>query len=353
MNFALSADTRSQLEKYMAYQASINHLPVTALAKNYNVDPAVQQRLENAMKDSHELTQKINVIGVNDQEGEKVLIDTTGPIARTNSTSDGSKRRNPIPAHDLAARRYRCEQVNYDTYISYPQLDAWSSQPGFAALISKQIAKQIALDRIMIGFNGTHHALVSDPAANPLLQDVNTGWLEHIRTQAAARVMKGVTFATRDMNNKIIAKGDYTNPDALIQDARSSLLDEWYKDAPDLVVLMSRSLFNSMRLPFINAMSATSPNAELLTGQLIVASRLVGGLPTFFAPFFPDNAMLITSFSNLSIYFQKGTLRRLMREEPEYNRIATYQSMNDTYVVEDYGKCALIEDLKFAPEPTA
>ncbi|EAA8933960.1 capsid protein, partial [Salmonella enterica] len=56
MNFALSADTRSQLEKYMAYQASINHLPVTALAKNYNVDPAVQQRLENAAKDSTELT---------------------------------------------------------------------------------------------------------------------------------------------------------------------------------------------------------------------------------------------------------------------------------------------------------
>ncbi|EEJ3651099.1 P2 family phage major capsid protein, partial [Salmonella enterica] len=212
-------------------------------------------------------------------------------------------------------------------------------------------ALQIALDRIMIGFNGTNHALISDFAANPRLQDVNTGWIEHIRKQAAARVMKGVTLATRDMGNKVIAKGDYANPDALVQDARSSLLDEWYKDAPDLVVLLSRNLFNSLRLPFINAMSTTNPNTELMAGQLIVASHLIGGLPTYFAPFFPDNAMLITSFSNLSIYFQKGSLRRLMREEPEYNRIATYQSMNDAYVVEDYGKCALIEDLKFAPEP--
>lgn len=123
------------------------------------------------------------------------------------------------------------------------------------------------------------------------------------------------------------------------------------KTPPDLVVLLSRNLFNSLRLPFINAMSTTNPNTELMAGQLIVASHLIGGLPTYFAPFFPDNAMLITSFSNLSIYFQKGSLRRLMREEPEYNRIATYQSMNDAYVVEDYGKCALIEDLKFAPEP--
>ncbi|HHY1408860.1 TPA: phage major capsid protein, P2 family [Salmonella enterica] len=351
MNYALSASTRSQLDLYMAHQASLNGLPVTGLAKNFAVDPAVQQRLENAVKNSTELTQKINIIGVTDQEGEKVLIDTTGPIARTNSSSDGTKRRNPITPYDLAARRYRCEQVNYDTYISYAQLDAWNAHPDFTTRISKQIALQIALDRIMIGFNGTNHALVSDFAANPRLQDVNTGWIEHIRKQAAARVMKGVTLATRDMGNKVIAKGDYANPDALVQDARSSLLDEWYKDAPDLVVLLSRNLFNSLRLPFINAMSTTNPNTELMAGQLIVASHLIGGLPTYFAPFFPDNAMLITSFSNLSIYFQKGSLRRLMREEPEYNRIATYQSMNDAYVVEDYGKCALIEDLKFAPEP--
>ncbi|WP_436718759.1 P2 family phage major capsid protein [Escherichia coli] len=30
---------------------------------------------------------------------------------------------------------------------------------------------------------------------------------------------------------------------------------------------------------------------------------------------------------------QKGSMRRLMKDEPEYNRIATYQSINDAYVV--------------------
>ncbi|EOU6252608.1 capsid protein, partial [Escherichia coli] len=44
----------------------------------------------------------------------------------------------------------------------------------------------------------------------------------------------------------------------------------------------------------------------------------------------------------------KGTMRRLMKDEPEYNRIATYQSINDAYVVEDYGKCAMVTGLKFA-----
>ncbi|EBP0014166.1 capsid protein, partial [Salmonella enterica] len=41
MNYALSASTRSQLDKYMAYQAGINAIPVTGLAKNFAVDPAV------------------------------------------------------------------------------------------------------------------------------------------------------------------------------------------------------------------------------------------------------------------------------------------------------------------------
>lgn len=351
MTIVLSGNTRTQLELYMQRQAQLSGVTVSNLTKRYSVDPSVQQRLENAAKESTELTQKINVIGVDDQEGDKVLVDTTGPIARTNSSSDGVKRRNPVSPHELATRRYRCEQVNYDTFISYSQLDAWSAHADFQARVSQQIARQIALDRIMIGFNGTSHALISDFAANPLLQDVNTGWMEQIRKHAAARVMSDVTISTRDMDNKVTAKGQYGNPDALVQDVRSSLLDEWHKDAPDLVVLMGRDLFNTLRLPLINAMSTTNPNTELMAGQLIISSRFIGGLPVYLAPFFPKDAMLITSFSNLSIYFQKGSLRRLMKEEPEYNRIATYQSMNDAYVVEDYGKSALIQGIKFADAP--
>ncbi len=62
----------------------------------------------------------------------------------------------------MKARRYECEQVNYDTFISYPQLDMWAGHPDFQLRVSRQIARQVALDRIMTGFNGTHHAEVSD-----------------------------------------------------------------------------------------------------------------------------------------------------------------------------------------------
>lgn len=352
MSFALAGNARAALDRYMARQAQLNHVSVGALEKRFTVDPAVQQRLENTQMLSSGLLQKINVIGVKEQEGEKVLIGTTGPIARTNSTSDGTQRRNPATVHDLEARRYRCDQVNYDTAIGYPQLDAWAGHADFPLRISQQIARQVALDRIMIGFNGTSHALISDFAKNPLLQDILPGWLAQIRQKAPQRVMSDVTISTRDMTNKVVGEGKYSNPDALVQDARSSLLDEWHKEAPDLVVLIGRDLLNSLRLPYINTLSATSPNVELLAGQLILSSEMIGGLPVYVAPFFPKDAMLITAFSNLSIYYLLGGLRRLMREEPEYNRLAVYQSSVDGYVVEDLGKVALIDKLTFAkPKP--
>ncbi|EPM9441100.1 P2 family phage major capsid protein, partial [Escherichia coli] len=227
MNLVMSDITRNKLGRYMAQQASLNNIPVSALVSRFTVEPAVQQRFENASKESTEFTKRINVIGVTDQKGEKILLDTTGPIARTNSSYDGIKRRNPNNVIDMKSHQYQCEQVNYDTFISYPQLDTWAAHSDFQSRIGTQIARQVALDRIMIGFNGTSHAYESDFHTNKLLQDVNVGWLEHIRTDASERVMNDVTLTSRNMDNTVAHAGKYANADALVQDARSSLLDEW------------------------------------------------------------------------------------------------------------------------------
>jgi len=51
-----------------------------------------------------------------------------------------------------------------------------------------------------------------------------------------------------------------------------------HKEADDLVVIMGRNLFNSLRLPVLNSISGQNPNAELLAGQLILSSRTIRGL---------------------------------------------------------------------------
>ncbi|WP_405000450.1 P2 family phage major capsid protein [Escherichia coli] len=62
MNLVMSDNARSKLGMYMAQQASLNNIQMSALVSRFTVNPAVQQRFENASKDSTELTKRINVM---------------------------------------------------------------------------------------------------------------------------------------------------------------------------------------------------------------------------------------------------------------------------------------------------
>lgn len=63
-------------------------------------------------------------------------------------------------------------------------------------------------------------------------------------------------------------------------------------------------------------------------------------------PYSSDNAILITRFDNLSIYFQDGARRRRVVDEPKRDRIENYESSNDAYVIEDLGLAALVENIE-------
>ena len=78
----------------------------------------------------------------------------------------------------------------------------------------------------------------------------------------------------------------------------------------------------------------------------VAQAGVEGGLQAAEVPYCPDNAILITSLENLSIYFQLGGRRRHVKEEPEKNRIANYESSNDAYVIEDYGLGCLVENIE-------
>lgn len=62
----------------------------------------------------------------------------------------------------------------------------------------------------------------------------------------------------------------------------------------------------------------------------------------------PANAILITRLDNLSIYYQDGGMRRSVIDNPCRDRIETYQSSNDAYVVENHDGAALVENIVLA-----
>ncbi|RRE43834.1 hypothetical protein EAO28_18940 [Klebsiella pneumoniae] len=71
----------------------------------------------------------------------------------------------------------------------------------------------------------------------------------------------------------------------------------------------------------------------------------IGGLPAVVVPFFPDDAVWVTPLSNISLYWQKNGVRKQAKDEPEYNRLAMYESRNDAYMVENYEAGCLIDGI--------
>lgn len=351
-------ETRVQFNGFLQQVAKVNG--VGSAAEKFNVTPTVQQRLETAIQESSDLMQRINLIGVTEQEGEAILLGINGPIAGRTNTKDGN-RRNPADRSQTAKDSYSCKQTNFDSAFPYPLIDAWAKFADFQVRLSNAITERQALDRLMIGFNGRQAAAATDLATNPLLQDVNVGWLQKIRTGAPERVLDEVVDGSGKVTigvKKTIKvagvdtefKGDYETLNGLVYDA-VQMLDPWHRNRPDLVVLVSRNLMHDKLLANVEK-GAASNQEENATTEIVTKARL-GGLPIVDAPYFPDGTVLVTTLANLSIYYQEGARRRYVKDEPEYDRIADYQSSNDAYVIEDFGLVALVENIQAFSYPAA
>ncbi|MEF9413609.1 phage major capsid protein, P2 family [Ralstonia sp. SM1864_UCD524_TZ4] len=328
--------TRRLFAAYKAEIAKLNR--VDRVDEKFTVDPTVQQRLENKVQESSAFLSKINVYPVTEQEGEKLGLGVSGPVASTTDTTKQDRQTADISTLD--GRRYRCEQTNSDTHITYQKLDAWAKFPDFQTRIRDAIIKRQALDRMMIGFNGIKRVATSDRAANPMLQDVNKGWLQSLREQAPQRVM------SHDENNadKIIvgAKQNFGNLDAVVFDLVNHLIEPWYAEDPDLVVICGRELLADKYFPLVNV---NREPTQTLAADVIMSQKRIGNLPAVRVPYFPPHSLMVTRLDNLSIYYQEGARRRTVVDNARRDRIENYESSNDAYVIEDLGCAAMAENI--------
>ena len=335
----MKKQTRQVFSQYETRLGQLND--TDNVAKTFSVTPSVQQKLETKMQESSEFLSKVNIIGVTEQEGEKLGLGVSGPIASRTNTN--AKDRETRDLSTLDGTKYRCEQTNFDTHLKYAKLDAWAKFADFQSRVANAILTRQALDRIVIGFNGVKAMADTDLAANPLLQDVNKGWLQHLRELAPERVL-GLVAA--GLPGKVIIGdtdgADYANLDAAVTDA-VNLLDPWYQEDTGLVAIVGRKLLNDKYFPLVNTKQAPT---ETLAADIIISQKRIGGLPAARVPFFPDNAILITRFDNLSIYFQEGARRRRVEDVPKRDRVENYESSNDAYVIEDLGLAALVENIE-------
>ncbi|MFY1053560.1 phage major capsid protein, P2 family [Ectopseudomonas khazarica] len=342
--------TRIAFNGYMANQAKINE--VDSATETFTVAPTPAQKLEKAIQESNRFLTKINIIPVDEPEGEAILLGVNGPTAsRTKTDAATGKKRKPRDVSALSKDTYACKKTNFDTAFPYAKLDAWAKFPEFQTMLSGSIAVQQGLDRIMIGFNGTSVADDTDLDANPMLEDVNIGWLEKIRLRAPDRVInEGATAGKVRIGANVKSAAnptgtdDYQTLDGLVFDA-VQLLEPWHRKRKDLVVIVDPQLLHEKQLKAVE--KGAESNVEENAADEVVTKGRLGGLPIELdAPFFIDGGVLITPLSNLSIYVQSGKRRRHIRDEPDFDQVADYQSSNEAYVIEDFGAIALVENIE-------
>ncbi|MGU5696707.1 phage major capsid protein, P2 family [Aeromonas allosaccharophila] len=341
-------ETRLKFNIFTQKIRELNGIPDET--KKFTVSPEVEQTLETRVQESSAFLTMINVVGVPEQEGEKLGLGINTTVAGTTDTTKNDRQ--AVDPTDLTGNRYRCEQTNFDTALRYAKIDAWAKFKDFQTRIRDSILQRQALDRIMIGFNGLSRAATSNRVTNPLLQDVNKGWLQKIREDKPENVVDEVKAGSNIIKvGSGVTKADgYNNLDALVMDL-TELLGPTYRDDTELVAIVGRKLLHDKYFPMVNKDQVPS---EKMAADVIISQKRMGGLPAVRVPSFPDNAILVTRLDNLSIYWQEGTRRRTILDNAKRDQIENFESVNEAYVVEDYEGAALAEHIELVePAPVA
>ncbi|MGS1108903.1 phage major capsid protein, P2 family [Achromobacter anxifer] len=329
-------ETRKLFDKYRARVAQLNGISDTSAS--FSVDPAIQQTMEQKIQESSAFLTSINMPIVVDQIGEKIGLGVSGPSASRTDTTTKSREPRDLTAFD--PNGYQCVKTNFDTYLKYSKLDAWARHKAFQNMVRDAVLKRQGLDRIMVGWNGTHAAADTNLTQYPLLQDVNKGWLQKMRERAASRVIREGAAAGSKV--RIGKGGDYANIDAAVFDLITAL-EPWFQDDTELVALVGRGLLHDKYFPLVNGSEAAT---EKVATDIIMSQKRVGGQRAITVPHFPVGTVMLTRLDNLSIYVQEGSRRRHIKEAPDRDRVEFFESSNEDYALEDYGCAALLENIQ-------
>ena len=307
-------------------------------ASSFAIEPSTAQSINEKITAKSDLLERINIVPVSEIKGEKVMLGVTGPV--TGRTNIKTTDREPRDFSSLDNNTYELSPTESDVSLPFSKLDAWAKFPDFHKRYSDAVEKQIALDRMMVGFRGTHSAAQTDIEAFPMLEDVNKGWLQQARERVPGQVLSQGLEAGKI---RLGEGGDYANLDALVYGVTRTI-ESNIRDGGDLIAIIGSDLLAHDKAVLYAKQAGTPTEKERIESAQVVSTY--GGVPSFSVPFFPVNAVLVTSWDNLSIYFQDSSWRVLMLENPKRNRVEDYNSRNEGYVVEQFEKLAMAENVE-------
>ncbi len=338
----LSNQGRTRLDQHFSDTAQAFNVQARdpSVGQNFSATPSVAQTVyEKIVEEGDDFLKLINVIPVSEIKGEKVGLSLSGRAGSRTNTGGGNERK-PKNLLNTAAKGYELYPTEFDVALKYNVIDMWAKFKDFAIRYMRLVRTTISNDMLQAGWTGISAEVSTDISTNPLLQDLNKGWLQILREFNGGSQhligTEGVPIALGSTGIK--------NLDVLIHQAKE-MLPIQHRNRKDLVAIIGSDILSAQDETYFEANGNTPTEKALLTGRI---TKAYGGLPSMYAPFFPNGSLLVTPLDNLSIYYQDSSIRRIQKDKPELNEVQDFNSANQGYVVEDEETAAFIENITFA-----
>jgi P2 family phage major capsid protein len=339
----LSSVARTGLSIAIGQVAKGFGVTVGDVANSFSVTPAIAQKLQEEVRATNTVLAKVNVLPVTEITGQKVMLGVNGAVSSRTDLSDPAKERKASSAHSLKANTFTLKETNTDVAIPYNVLNTWAHvTKGMAKMIRSQVKQQIADDRVMCGFNGTSAAAETNRTTNPLLQDLNIGWLKLLETENPDNVFIEDIAASGKIIIGPTAENSYKNLDQLVTSLRNTIPVHKRKG---LVVLVGEDVMDAVEQS-VWAIAGNKPTEKDKTDSKKILGT-AGGLMIETPEFFPGNCVMVTAWSNLSVYYQETSWRSQTIDNPRRNQLEDFNTRNEGYVIEDVDACALAKNIEF------
>lgn len=298
--------------------------------KQFAIDIPQETRLIGNIQQKSNFLEKINLVKVTDVEGQLVFGATESHI--TGRKAEGRFRKQL----DKSGYKYKLAETDSGILIPWQKIDQWARfGDKFAELYSNFVQTQIALDQIKIGFYGT--SIATDTSAEDL-SDVNKGWFQFVRENKAENM---IAKGAEEGVIKIFGEGaDFNNLDELAYALKQGL-GERHRDGNDLVFFVGADLVAHQSQIIYGHHALTPTERSALQMNELMSS--FGGMPAVTPPNMPGKAAFVTSYDNLSIYIQEGSIRRGYKDDDELKAVKDSYYRREGYVVEDVTKFVGIE----------
>ena len=336
----LSTQSRAVLKQHFQNTARAF---ASEVGEQFSATPTVAQTIiKKIVELGGPFLNSINIVPVSELKGEKVMIGLSARVAsRTDTSSTGERVAKNLAALD--AKGYELFATEFDVALKYALIDSWAKFPNFKDLYMQAVREAIANDMLQCGWTGTSAATSTNIGNNPLLQDLNVGWLQQIRTfNSGSQYVNGTVGAP-----VLLGDADFKNLDVLAHIAKQRILPQ-FRNRSDFVLLVGSDILAYQEETYFT-LTGNTPTEKAMANGLI--TRAYAGLPTISPPFFPQSTLLITPLKNLSIYYQDSSVRRTQKDHPEKNQIEDFNSVNQGYVVEEELATSLVETVTLYTAP--